>query len=614
MATGLSRHQLFCVHSPKSNCSPYKSQTRNPNFSVRLRTVPKSSTRKHTGVSLESESPGPQEPKSATGCDHVDPNLPSSSSPSHSLSSLAQSFRNGLKVDELGVEILTIALPAALALAADPVMSLVDTAFVGHLGSVELAAVGVSVSVFNLVSKLFNVPLLNITTSFVAEEQALVSKAAEDSSQIGSDGMGEHKGKKLLPSVSTSLALAASIGIAEAVALFFGSGFLMNIMGIPVESPMRVPAEHFLTLRAFGAPPIVIALAAQGTFRGFMDTKTPLYAIGKLHHVSPHLSLGPLPLICAGNLLNALLDPILIFTFDLGIGGAAVATVISEYIIPCRLLTRYLIAFILLWKLSGKILLIAPNNDGGRLARYLKSGGLLIGRTLAVLVTMTLATSMAAREGPIPMAGHQICVQVWLAVSLLTDALALAGQALLASGYTQGNYEQARQVICRVLQIGLVTGIVLAVVLFVGFGAFSSLFSTDLEVLTIAWSGILFVAGSQPMNALAFVLDGLYYGVSDFGYAAYSMVLVGLISSIFLLLAAPAFGLAGVWMGLFLFMTLRVVAGIWRGIGRLGIHMSIAPINVSSNLESNLHFVHDFSESLSIFVGLKKWTMEDGLV
>lgn len=56
------------------------------------------------------------------------------------------------------------------------------------------------------------------------------------------------------------------------------------------------------------------------------------------------------------------------------------------------------------------------------------SGGLLIGRTLAVIVTTTLATSMAAREGPIPMAGHQICIQIWLAVSLLTDALALAGQ------------------------------------------------------------------------------------------------------------------------------------------------------------------------------------------
>lgn len=56
------------------------------------------------------------------------------------------------------------------------------------------------------------------------------------------------------------------------------------------------------------------------------------------------------------------------------------------------------------------------------------AGGLLIGRTIAVLLTMTLATSMAAREGPVQMAGHQICMQVWLAVSLLNDALAIAGQ------------------------------------------------------------------------------------------------------------------------------------------------------------------------------------------
>lgn len=45
-----------------------------------------------------------------------------------------------------------------------------------HSGSSELAAVGVSATIFNLVSKLFNVPLLNITTSFVAEEQALMDK------------------------------------------------------------------------------------------------------------------------------------------------------------------------------------------------------------------------------------------------------------------------------------------------------------------------------------------------------------------------------------------------------------------------------------------------------
>ncbi|KAM2984061.1 hypothetical protein FF2_009917 [Malus domestica] len=533
MASGLSHHHLLCMYSSKTHPPFSKTQTLFRNLkssSVALRTLPKSLSPKNSNTSLQSS---PEESKPASALKRADPpgqNPPPRLSSFDSLFVRLRHLRDErFKLDGIFVDILSIALPAALALAADPITSLVDTAFVGHLGSVELAAVGVSASVFNLVSKLFNVPLLNITTSFVAEEQALASKAEDDL-------QGDRQSKKLLPSVSTSLALAATFGVAEAVALFLGSGVLMNAMGIYADSPMRIPAESFLAVRAFGAPPIVIALAAQGTFRGFKDTKTPLYAV------------------VAGNLLNAILDAILIFIFDFGIRGAAIATVISEY----------MIAVILLWKLNSEVLLVPTYIDGRRIIGYLKSGVLLIGRSLAVVVTTTLATSVAAREGPIPMAGHQICIQVWLAVSLLTDALALAGQTLLASGYSQQDYEQARLVIYRVLQIGLVTGIGLGIMLFIGFKAFSSLFSTDPQVLAIAWSGLLFVAGSQPINALAFVIDGLYYGVSDFGFAAYSMVLVGLISSAVILVASPSFGLAGVWTGLFLFMALRVVAGIWR--------------------------------------------------
>lgn len=128
-----------------------------------------------------------------------------------------------------------------------------------------------SISVFNFISKLFNVPLLNITTSFVAEESAL------DGETIREEG---DDSKLSLPAVSTSLVLAGVIGIVEALVLFFGSEILVDIMGIQGSSPMRKPAEQFLRLRALGAPAIVTALAAQGTFRGFMDTKTPLYAVG----------------------------------------------------------------------------------------------------------------------------------------------------------------------------------------------------------------------------------------------------------------------------------------------------------------------------------------------
>uniref|UniRef100_A0ACD5XJG3 Uncharacterized protein n=1 Tax=Avena sativa TaxID=4498 RepID=A0ACD5XJG3_AVESA len=255
-----------------------------------------------------------------------------------------------------------------------------------------------------------------------------------------------------------------------------------------------------------------------------------------------------------GNLVNAILDAIFVFPLGLGVRGAALATVTSEYLIAC----------ILLWKLNSKVVLFSGNIIGGGVIRYLKSGGLLIGRTIAVLLTMTLSTSLVAREGPVPMAGHQLCLQVWLTISLLNDALALAGQALLATEYTKGNYKQARTVLFRVLQIGGVTGTALAVILYFGFGSFSLLFTNDPAVLDIAKSGVWFVAISQPINAVAFVIDGLYYGVSDFAYAAYSMFFAGAVSSAFLLVAAPEFGLRGVWTGLVLFMSLRAFAGLWR--------------------------------------------------
>jgi putative MATE family efflux protein len=356
--------------------SPHRSPSRfgNPNSSIRRTIVCKSSPRDESpAVSTSSQRPEKQQNP-----------LTSQNKPDHD-------HKPDPGIGKIGMEIMSIALPAALALAADPITSLVDTAFVGHIGSAELAAVGVSVSVFNLVSKLFNVPLLNVTTSFVAEEQAIAAKDDNDSIETS---------KKVLPSVSTSLVLAAGVGIAEAIALSLGSDFLMDVMAIPFDSPMRIPAEQFLRLRAYGAPPIVVALAAQGAFRGFKDTTTPLYAV------------------VAGNVLNAVLDPILIFVLGFGISGAAAATVISEY----------LIAFILLWKLNENVVLLSPQIKVGRANQYLKSGGLLIGRTVALLVPFTLATSLAAQNGPTQMAGHQIVLEIWLAVSLLTDALAIAAQ------------------------------------------------------------------------------------------------------------------------------------------------------------------------------------------
>ncbi|KAJ6692965.1 PROTEIN DETOXIFICATION [Salix purpurea] len=176
-----------------------------------------------------------------------------------------------------------LSLPAMAGQAIDPFAQLMETAFIGRLGPVELGSAGVSVMIFNNISKLFNIPLLSVATSFVAED--LAKNATKDTtSERGIQEENSTNGKpigvverKQLSSVSTALLLAIGIGIFEAVALSLGCGSFLNLMGITVDSPMRIPAERFLSLRAFGAPAVVVSLALQGIFRGFKDTKTPVF-------------------------------------------------------------------------------------------------------------------------------------------------------------------------------------------------------------------------------------------------------------------------------------------------------------------------------------------------
>ncbi|KAK4783637.1 hypothetical protein SAY86_008011 [Trapa natans] len=262
------------------------------------------------------------------------------------------------KMDALGLEILRIAFPAALALAADPVASLIDTAFIGRLGPVELAAVGVSIAIFNQASRITIFPLVSITTSFVAEEETVGRLDSEPTDDAKADrepqekkelleavpddvgvenletkdpiphddsntamsvapvvvdvGSKSNKEKRHIPSASTALVIGVILGILQTLFLVFGAKILLGFMGVKSGSPMLNPAKKYLELRALSAPAVLLSLAMQGVFRGFKDTKTPLYAT------------------VVGDLTNIILDPILIFSCHLGVSGAAIAHVLSQ--------------------------------------------------------------------------------------------------------------------------------------------------------------------------------------------------------------------------------------------------------------------------------------------
>ncbi|CAH1413713.1 unnamed protein product [Lactuca virosa] len=431
----------------------------------------------------------------------------------------------GTSPPSVQTELVLLALPAIAGQAIEPLAQLMETAYIGRLGALELASAGISISIFNIVSKVFNIPLLSVATSFVAEDIAKYSQSESDSEK-----------RRQLPSVSTALVLSVGIGIIEAAALYFGAGTFLNMMGISSASSMRIPAQRFLKLRALGAPAVVLSLAIQGVFRGFKDTKTPVFCLG------------------IGNLAAVFFFPILMYVFGLGVTGAAISTITSQYIVTIAMI----------WYLNKKTVLKLPKMEDLHFEGYLKSGGFLLGRTLAAVATVTLSTSMAARQGPIAMAAHQICLQVWLSSSLLADAQASAGQALIATSFSNRNYSRVKEITFYALKTGLITGVSLAIILGLSFGTLAKLFTNDAEVLSIVRSGVLFVSASQPITALAYIYDGLHYGVSDFSYAACSMMLVGAMSSVFLLYAPSVFGLAGVWAGLTLFMGMRAIAGYIR--------------------------------------------------
>ncbi|XP_004516070.1 protein DETOXIFICATION 42-like [Cicer arietinum] len=482
---------------------------------------------------------------------------------------LFSGIRNALRKDELGLEIMQISVPTIIALAADPIASLIDTAFIGHIGPVELAAVGVSIAIFNQVSKIAIIPLVSVTTSLVAEEDAAdklqiqpsVKEMLIKSSSVNEEikleveeniDQADHEcstsstniervvkfghEKSYIPSASSAIIIGGVLGVLQALFIIFTAKPVLNYMGIHSNSPMLKPAQQYLILRSFGSPAVILSMAIQGIFRGIKDTRTPLYAT------------------IMGDVTNIILDPLLMFTFRFGVSGAAIAHIISQY----------LISLMLLWSLMNQVVLLPPSIQDFQFGKILKNGFLLLVKVTAVTFCVTLSASLAARQGTTTMAAFQICLQIWMATSLLADGLAVAGQAIIASASARSDYNMVIASASRVLQLGLILGLLLSFLLFSLLPFVSRLFTNDTDVLQLISIGIPYVAATQPINALAFVFDGINYGVSDFIYSAYSMIMVASVSIFCLYMLSSSLGFTGIWIALSIYMTLRILAGFWR--------------------------------------------------
>jgi len=424
-----------------------------------------------------------------------------------------------------------MSLPVLLSLVAEPLTGLVDTAFVARLGSESLAALGVGTVTLSGIFWVFN--FLGIGTQ-TEVAQAHGRREFSTAKEVG----------------GSALASAVLIGLLlVALGLPFVS-YVSTVMG--ATGAVYHLSSQYIQIRLFGAPAVLLTIAAFGIFRGMQDMRTPFYAAISI------------------NTLNIILDPLLIFGYGpfphLGVFGAGLASTVSQWIG----------AGCLVWLVHRRIGF--PHRIRLRdIGKLLQIGRDLFIRTVLLTAFYIITTRAATHIGPDAGAAHQAVRQVWVFSFLFLDAYATTGQSLV--GYFIGPrlMEQTRRVARIVCLWSFFTGMVMGVVLWFGKPLVVAFFvpPSTINLFIPAWT---IAALIQPINALAFATDGIHWGTGDFRYLRNAIIIASTCGAvaIYLLDETMVGALTWIWLITAFWIVIRALFGvirIWPGLGN-------SPLNI----------------------------------
>ncbi|WP_375001418.1 MATE family efflux transporter [Aeromicrobium sp. CTD01-1L150] len=415
-------------------------------------------------------------------------------------------------------QIAAVALPAFVALVAEPAMLLADTVIVGRLGTAPLAGLAVASSVLLTVVGLC-VFLAYATTAGVGRRHG-AGRLAE----AYVDAMG-------------GVWLAAALGIVIGAGLAIGAE---TVAGAFTSSPAVVDeAAAYLRISAAAAPAMLVMLAATGALRGVLDLRTPLVVA------------------VWANLLNAALSIWFVHGLGWGIQGAAIGTVIAQ-----SAAAAWLVA----------VLVRGARRAGadlrpriGHVLRAARDGAPLLARTATLRVALLLAVALAAQVGDAPLAAHQIATTLVSFLAFAMDAVAIAGQTLTGRALGAGDAGQARALTRRMIGWGLWGGLAAGLLLAALAPFLGPWFTPDPAVHQALVPALLVVAAVQPVSGLVFVLDGILIGAGDGVYLAWAGLLTLVIyAPVATGAVALGTGLIGLWAAYGVLQLARLATLWWR--------------------------------------------------
>ena len=353
--------------------------------------------------------------------------------------------------------ILTMAVPTIISMLVTSLYNLVDTFFVGQLNTQSTAAVGIVFSVMFFIQAI-SFFYGNGSGNFISRE--LGAKRNENANKMASTGW-------FYAFVTGCLIMVAGELLLGDLSLWLGS------------TPTILPyTKEYLGIILLGAPLMASSYCLNNQMRFQGNARYAMYGI------------------VSGAVINVVLDPLLIFGFDMGISGAAWATVIGQLVSMCILLRL---------SYNGKNIPIKLRwiSFEWRFIREIIAGGTpsLSRQGLGCIATMMLNIA-AGVYGDAAIAGMSIVNRITMLIMSIVVGLGQGFQPFCGFCYGARLYDRLRQGYWFCVRVGTVFLIVVGAICFVFANETIAMFRDDAAVIAVGVVALRWQLVTYPLNAL----------------------------------------------------------------------------------------------------------------
>ena len=415
--------------------------------------------------------------------------------------------------NSLDRQILGLALPAIVANITTPLLSLVDVAIVGHLGSaVYVGAIAVGGSIFSMLYWLFG--FLRFGTSGLTA-QALGRCSARQTSFL----------------LQRSLLIALGFGIILITAHYPLGHAALSFMDTDADTAGK--AWLYFSILIYGAPASLATFALTGWFVGMQDTRTPMW-----------ISL-------LVNVVNITASLILVYAMDYDLAGVAYGTLLAQWAGFIVSAATCAIHYKVRPQPLSELLHVSE------LKTFFKVNTDIFLRTVCLIAVTVWFTRTGAGLGPVMLAVNTLLMQFFILFSYIMDGFAFAGEAICGKSYGASDSHSLNRQIHRLLQWGLALATVFTAGYALGGQYLITLLTNDSGVIETAEKYRLWAAGIPLAGFMAFTWDGVLTGVTRTRLMLGTMSAASAIFFILYLLLFPAIGNHGLWTAFLAYLFTR---------------------------------------------------------